>query len=488
MSDENRRISATANVDGGAGSVSSYSLSASLNTFAFGQVDFHGNKGGKESSDILTSELISAMSSEQKRMFGARSKTEVSIKASDGKGGNIAFDGFSVRPALSLQKGSGGALVSRSLSAVHQASVIDAIALSCYRISGVAKTQADFAISAPDLATRISKVIEFLRKRWSSEASTTGDELAIAKQVDAQNKPLLDYLAKILGASKDSTKLDGLDEILSARPAVNDRINGAIATTLLTQESGFFTTLRQLCHDFQLVYIPSFDPSNLGKLVTSDSLMKGTKSKAVNLTGISIELGERSVLPVNQIVVMAPTGSAWQPKVAAITGISSTQPNLMNWSVVSFPDKPKGNGKTGIIGLPSWLPSAFSAMTSEFAIQPNAGGGRERGGFAEQRVTRLAESVDSFKTGALKKLITQYAKNVYVDTAMADHRANITCELDFEWQLGQRYEVTSGGTPLFTGTLAGIRHSGGISGESGNASTALNFSYVAMNGFTLPGI
>lgn len=479
---EDRRVTATATVGGSSGSVSTIDVLLGLNAYPYVTIKFHQKGSGGSASKILNTEMIAALAEAQRGMFAARTAPDMTAQFSDGKGGEMNFQGFSSRPGYTV--GMGG--VAQLITGIHPSSMMDGLNLSIYTAPGIPIARAKVNSKAGSWAVRLAELTKGLIEKWQSLVSSTGDDATIKNDIHNQNQLFLPMWYNLLSNSTSTAEQKTLEKA-AEHPGVNDGINAALISALMARRpGGFLNNILSLNGLLQMIYVPSLDPASGGQIKLLSKLFDDSENRNVKLIGSNGLLGERGALPMGRVLVTGLGDTEWGPFVQGFSGKPPLVANRKETIVVAYPETAVPGSKLTTVDLPPFLPFPISAAPY-MKREGFAGGMRAK--TTVGALSSAATSLAAYKRGALADLCKDYARNIYIDLALSSSQVTLSTDLDLSWQVGRHYSITAtgknGGTQ-FKGMLASCQHSAVISENSPSAGTQLVFSHVEMEGFELP--
>lgn len=476
MSKESRRPTASCSVGGATGHVSSYSLKAAINSYPTATVTFHKKGSGGAASQVLGEEMISSLAGHQQNMFSLATSPNLTLNLTDGQGGTINFGGFISSPGVTVGSGE----VAQRITAVHAASLMDSLKLSIYSPTGNSANLTDLKSSAGAWSTRLKELTEKMIELWEKKPGT-GDMVAIKRSIHEQNKSFLPAWLQILNNSTESTTQAALGQ-LNAHPRVDQSINQALRMMLQSNRPQFIEVMMAINGSVQMTYAPGLDQDDFGRLILTGKLMENEEEGTVAVVRANASLGNIRNLAVGQVVV---SGVSFDDEIN-IRGLGSAAAPLKYDApvpklLVRYPDRDVTGIGVNEVPLPSFIPNRLD--TGPFRDVRGIG----RNSDSSYTMARAASiKLSEYTRGPLKEFLTDYAKNIYIDTALSGAMFTLHTDLNFSWKPGSYYSVTGPSGKMFNGLLASCTHDVSLSQDNASANTALQFVLVEMNGFTLP--
>ena len=469
-------------------SVGQVSVSYMVGAPASCSIKMHPKAGKNALVKVLTTDMANELGKIQSAAFSVRSSPDTSVVINDGIGNTLTFPGYIATPGFTHLPGA----VDRGATLVHQTGMWDGFNTSIYQWgmdAYASMEQADGGTSWASLILfSINTLIQYGMANWQSDTASDTDK-ALRSQVHATNLTLLPGIREMLTNSIATTSSDSLKSVASDPSAGQSVLNSIVSTMInymLTSRGGFWDILTQICSSFQLVYIPR--PSGYGILSTLTQAVVGSpKTLEMGMTGAEYESASGRRLPLQQVFLqMASTSYAPQTQSSAsgdpVTTLIAGWPSNTTQVTGSIMETP----------LPGWLSMSQRMMdprpdAPSLGETVNSPGEGEAVDFSDFN-TKAAKTITYFQLAdkARIALSTEYTRNIYNDTCLAQSVFRLYRPLDVRWQAGQRYTVTSGGNAIFTGFLAGVTHTMSISNQ-GAASTSLTFTHVTIGQFKLPG-
>lgn len=470
---EARNITATCSLGAG---VDRASIRAGINGFPSCEVNFHVRSKGGDAGEALSSDEVSALAGYQRSMFSDQSDPDMKVNMTDGKGGKLSFAGFTAAPSLSNNQSKMGV----SVTAVHASSAVDALKMDIYTHNY--DTGSKKPSTSASIAERIKDQTERLISLWEFNMSQKGEvERDLVKQIHSQNEPYIELWKKILKNSTETTNSEPFGKLSDngLRP-FNLSINNWICYTLLGNRPSFLQTMLALNSGFQMFYAPDIG-DGVGQLRLMEKAFDKPKNKIVVIRDIDISLGQRSVLPIGQVLVTGLGNIDFVANAEKIAGIPPRVPGNRLSIFAKYPET--GSKGFSSVPLPPYLPNPVIGSINRGLI--GGPGSERRTSLTAPHFAKWVATMKDFLKGPMHDLCTSYAKNVYYDLALAGSQAQIVTELDFGWKIGDYYSVSGAQGNLFKGVLIGIRHDMMSLQSSPTASTSLSFSHVQMDGFSI---
>lgn len=466
---------------GSAGAVSPehIRITAQINSFPRVDVRFHDIGEPNKSRSVVPEDLAAKIAADQTSMFEAAASASVSME--DGLGGTISFKGFQTNTSYELIYGG----VGYSAAAIHTSAIVDTLQTSLYKYGNLTFREiAPLITGDSTYSSWMTAALDHILERWDATALKTDNLDAISKafaqRAHTNNEKGLAAWREILKASKDIN--EHLPSIKTSALFSGDLVT-AIIGIYLNSYGSFLQTIQQFGLQFQLIYVPDMG-SGYGKFICAKDTIQQELTKKVHIMRMQLSAGAKSAIPVTQVSVNGLPGNSWRDdnlnrsKFLPAPSISMFPPTVTS-------------GRVYAVNFPGWL--RLSAAEPEKESKEEGSGPPDPAAYADKRILQDVKFRETIDTTVLK-IADEWAKNVYVDMALADSTAQITVPLDLTWELGKTYKVTTEGAKgqknknLFTGFLAGFSHNLSSSQVSPQAYTSLMFTHVQGEGFTLPGL
>ena len=445
-----------------------------VNAFPRVSVRYHDQGDTNKARKAVPENLASKLASDQRTMFESATSAQVSVY--DGIGGRLGFSGYQVNSSYEIMTGG----IGYSAGIVHSSAALDTLQTSIYRFGNTQhRTAADTPAGGTTYSSWISATLERMITDWQDHIENGNlDELskATAVRAHANNELGLRAFRAVLAASEDENpKL----EALGTDYTFKETLSSAIFNMLTGSYGSFLQTVHQFGLQFQTVYIPSAS-DGYGKYVLTSSLVENPLEKSVNIIRMTLSAGSKSILPVTQVMAQGLPTDSWRPDVvrfSAMPGLSVFPPNVTS-------------GRVYVVSVPSWLPTDTKPLynqSQQGKLPPDPAS------YEDKRTLQDKEHREMLDT-TVREAIDEWTKNIYVDMALADSVAQLHVPLNFSWEIGKVYKISSEGAKgqgsknLFTGFLAGISHSLSSLHDAPQAYTSLMFTHVQGEGFTLPGL
>ncbi len=455
----------------------SITLTIQVNSFPRADIRYHDKGDTNKARSAVPEDLATKLAQDQTSMFEAASSARVFME--DGLGGSISFRGYQTNSSYEIMTGG----IGYSASAVHASAVLDTLQTSVYRFGN--KLWRDYANTPKGGGTYsswMSAVLERMLEEWNTHVQTGNlDELTKATVIRAHNNNEvgLTALRAVLSASTD--KNQKLTE-LGTDDNFKKNITFAIFNIYASSYGSFLQAIQQFGLQFQTIYVPDIG-EGFGKYIRTSDVIQQELTKKVHIMRMYLSAGAKSIVPVTQIMVQGMPADYWRAgydnhtKFMASPAISTFPPNVTT-------------GRVYVVSAPSWLPTD---TTPERTTEAEGKQAPDPAAYADNRTLVDKEHRKELDT-TVRETIDEWAKNIYIDMALADSSAQITVPLDFTWEIGKVYKITAEGAKgqknkdLFTGFLAGITHNLSSLQDTPQAYTSLMFTHVQGEGFTLPGL
>jgi len=514
--------------------ISSFSLEASCGEPARATInankaiaDVTSLRGEEEMSDLMD---LSA--DFQKAVFeSVKLGSDCTIKVNDntrGDGNLIEFKGTVSSPSLSVSAGN----LSASFSVLHEDTQMEAFNPSIYQTdqhsmggghdgTDVLSRFSSLFDGAPGAAKshQVSDHIQMLLDATVHDGGTTeiilypaGKDPAnaehrttLVRNAHEINRVFVTKVEEFLKRSKTGTGLhvpDIGDRIKEFTLLDGGEAGGAkvdlptyrkwMLASYLGSKNFFNFLVSTVCPAFLFEYVCNLDSQSYMQHVHYNHLPKD--EIGIKPASISLNLGSTYQRPLGQVVVFGPS--------ADVMG-DGTSDALMDIGAWPNPIDPPG-GKIINLQAPGWY-APQGNMPEQIFIEPvkrpaGAQGGRQIQPNALQKARTVAKLQGANQKDVISFLQIWARKN-YGLFALQNTSASFTLPLDVSWgqvkgkPIGERYTITiepvGKGYPVavFEGHLQRVKHDVILQGAAnqGSATTTLEFQYIKMPGFELPG-
>lgn len=442
-----------------------------------------GVGNGSEVVHNITSGDISKMvEEEQRKTFSEREAPDCIVEIDDGQGNTFKFSGFVQGAGGQVGGGEAGA----SISAIHRAALMAGYRPDIYQVHEVTRGDQDTSpssVTGGSVFGRLAAIIDRKVTAWSSDEriySGIARVDAIHDEIDTVNAITGPVALELLEASEPFTRYE-LFEALQRFEGANNALNQSLINFLDTRSGNFFTTLKAIGAEFKMLYAPSLDDS-VGVFKKVSAIFGARESKSCLLVEQSAAIDSASVLPVGKIVVYGLISSEVRPK----TGASDQPPGLMPDIVAEFPEGPLQGGTCEAVQAPNFvkLPARGPWTSTGDELDFDAASGED---------DSMAEEIAEFVDATAQAFGREWAKQAYIDMALASSSCVLTTDLNLSWQPGVFYEVEAkssgdGSTMLFWGLLQTAQHTVRRSNKVGVCKTVLTFSHVLAGDLLIPGL
>lgn len=424
---------------------------------------------------LATEDVAKFMGSRQNKMFSERSNADAEITVNvknDPDAGSFSFKGFISGTAYSF----GPYNVQLADHCIPEYAQIESLSYAIYsaRIDHLLN-QADPNL---DKSETIENFINALQKHMRETYDPTSNPKADdSKYTIAQhniNEKFAKYFEELLSNSKGEDKF-GWTEVVNILYKYDTNLRNVILTTLAQQTGPFASVIDKLAEKFMCVYVPSWD--NIGKFVNKYNLFNNEEELELVICGITIDTSSGFGL--------MPTGFVGVNSPYLLPGTLAGKPAKQ---FVVYPKENAENGK-GIMYQslgPAWISEA--CHTEELK---SAAARREKGVnvVEAQQIVQDTKKQDEKAVKQNLTVLELWAKAQYAHLALSKSGVSVQCPLSFAPTVGKFYSVRAkGGAQLFKGVLRKITHSISTEGNNPQAYTTLDFAYVQMSGFSLPGL
>jgi hypothetical protein len=476
------RPKASATIGGQSISPESVRVTASINSFARVDLRYHNKTETNKAISAVPETLSQELAADQKIMFEAAEGADISIE--DGLGGTLKFKGYQTNSSYEITPGA----IGYAASIVHNSAVLDTLQTSVYKHGNTYfRDVASLPKGGEKYSSWMSVVLEKMISSWDAHVngtSTVLDDLSKAEYVRAHenNARGLAAFRKYLAACNDpNPKLSAFAESSEFLKAMNL----TIFNTYGNSYGSFLQTIQQLGLQFQTIYVPDLG-DGVGTSIVSSSLVKQELSKKVHILSMLLSAGAKNIIPMTQVILSAGPSTYWRADET-----KKANKFLPGTTVSVFPPGTT-QGRVYVVSAPGWLPTSITPRLSAADIEAGKGS-PDPAAYGDKRTMQDEKARNNMKK-PVRDMMDEWAKNVYVDMALADSVAQITVPLDLTWELGKVYKVTTTGAKgqkfkkLFTGFLSAMSHNLSSIHDSPHAYTSLMFTHVQGEGFTLPGL
>jgi hypothetical protein len=462
MSDgiEIRSPSATVSLQGNPAKVDSLTASFGINAFPTIRVGFHD--AAIPASGVLKmagSDVAARVSSQQNAMFEAQAPNS-NLTVFDGVS-NLTFSGYLSGPEYNLAIQS----VGFNTSIVHAVAAVSNLNTSIYTNKLGAWRAGDTPMT-PNIGEGLLGVLNRLRSE-KDPGLPDEESKAIVAQIDGNNSAPLEIWTQICNNSE--VVWPELEKLLKY-PQVKTNLLDMVAGTYLNSYNDFFQTMQQFQAMFSMIYVPSIKEGNMGKFIAADAAVAAEPAALlVRIRSIRMSAGPKAILPLAYVIVRGP-----KPQ--------NHRDQQYGHIVQRWPKEAQSSGQVVELGTPSWLPST---LVSARPASATVGDTLDLGSYARSQVNTDKELYETIFP-EVGQLLERWAKQHYVDFALASAYAEIVTDLNVGVEPGMRYTVQTPGGALFTGFLVHVEHVLSSIPDQLQAHTKLRFSHIEATGFSLP--
>jgi hypothetical protein len=458
---EVRKPVAKATLQGAAVKIDALTISVGVNSFPTARISFHDSSIPE--SGVLKmagTDVATRVSAQQQNMFTAQSpNSEVTLD--DGKEGILTFSGYISGPEYNL----GIQNVGFSTEIVHEASAVNTLNASIYRGNLEELRSSESPLKA-NIGIGLIALLDLMKKE-TDPGLPDEESKAIVAQIEENNEAPYKIWKKICTDSE--VEWPELEQLLT-HDSLRSSITENIKVAYLNSYNDFSQTMQQFQAMFSMMYIPGTAGDSMGYFAPANAAMEDAEDITLKIRSLVMSGGPKALLPLSYVIVRGP-----RPQIH--------RSDSYGHIVRRWPDSAQSTGQVVEIGTPSWLPSELvdAQITSE-----TVGDTLDLSAYEEGRVDAEGELYDTLFP-EVGELLTRWAKQHYIDFALASSYANIVTDLDVGIKPGVRYNVSSSEGKLFSGFLVHVEHT--VSSRPGNlqAHTSLRFSHIEAEGFSLPG-
>lgn len=425
--------------------------------------------------------LIGIAAGEQRRYLASRAEPDFTASADDGQGGKLEFEGYLSTTGIKI----GASGISAQVQAVHWAAEISGYRPDIYTVSEATRMETE--PTGASVFGRLSEILDARVTGWGSpdEREYTNIEGidSLMDDIHATNERLSGAVFDLLDGSADTTGyevFEALGELAGANVALND----SLGEILSTHNGDFFTTLTGLAASFKMVYVPDKTNATAGHFAKLSDIFAEEEEKEVAFADLDISVGNASVLPVSQVVV---TGLLSTDLRMSDVGEEILSNGTVPQIIARFPEEGGVEGGTvEAMGSPSFLQLPIQGQWE------NDGEEIDPDGMVSNRdelIAALLEFIEETAGGFGE----EWAKQGYLDTALAGTALTLVVPADFSWSAGTFYKVSAisekdGTTLMFRGLLQSEVTVLSSDQNAPQATTTLIFTHVLLGSNTLAGI
>ncbi len=453
---------------------------SSINGFPSIHARYHMSAGGVP--DAVGTAAVEAAAADQMLMFEPRTSPDTSIFVSDGKGGELSFQGLLAMPSHEV----GVSGIGSSFTCIHTASLLDVFDPSIYQIKSPPSGGGVLSTTASSIAGRVQEMLDTTIQAWSDTSKDarirgTADSDALDDAIHEQNEKVRYYVNELLSNSVESTTFPTLSR-LTKNKNVNLGLNAQIQRTIFNSSTSFFVALQSLMAQWQLFYAP-VKGAGVGRIRQMSDILVDPEKKGIACSLLLLNAGPSGSMPVTQVIVSSTVGHAPKNSEQMSRG---ARPGLVPKQIAAHPSRFQG-GRVSRSPLPPFLGYLTQSGTP-------AAGGLSAEEYRTQRDSAITD-IEDYTASDVKAFAEAWAKNHYIDSVLSPCTATLTCEFDLSWEAGKSYEVevevagANGdrlGHALFKGLLNSERHSVVISKDGGRVVTTLMFTHILLLENTLP--
>jgi len=432
-----------------------------INSFPSIRVGFHdGNIPESGVMKMAGPDVAARVSAQQTAMFTAQAPNN-SVEIQDGSGGTLSFNGYVSGPEYSL----GIQDVGFNTTLVHEASAVTNLNTSIYnRDLAIFRGQRDFAA---DIAENLWSILDTMVDR-RKHVHPDEESKAIAEQIHTNNTTPLEIWEAICNNSE--AEWPELPPLAKTSATLRLNLTSGIADIYKNSYNDFFQSIQQFQAMFSMIYVPSLTAGEMGRFISVENAITGDgEDMKVNVRSIRMSAGPRSIMPLSYVIVRGPKPKDFR--------------NLKHGHVIQrWPKSTQSNGQVVEIGTPSWLPTHLTTARQSSAT---VGDTLDLSAYQQQLVDgdkKLYQTTFPL----VGKLLERWAKQHYVDFALANSYAELVTDLNLGAAPGVRYTVSTPNGTLFKGFLVNVEHGVTSKPTQVSAYTRLRFSHIEAEGFELP--
>lgn len=427
-----------------------------------------------KAEQLATTDVAKDMGKRQNKMFSERSQADVNIRITvpeDPDAGSFTFKGLISGPVYTF----GPYSVSQSDTCVPEYALVESLSYSIYSpdLQSLQQEQADPCLDdSGTICALINDMQHKLRQDYSPDSK---DDSADKQYTEAQhkiNEKVAKHFEDLLHNSAGEKKF-GWEKILDALKDNDCNLRRVIWTILLQTPGPFSSVIERIAEAFMCIYVPEWD--DIGRFVNKYNLFNKTEELELVICGIYINTASGfGLLPTGFVGVNSPYL------------MPGTVPQEASKHFVVYPKENAEQGR-GIMHQtlgPAWITEEIA--TEEGSPQDIE---REQGVEVTEAESKVKEIKKSDEEVAKRNLtvLEEWGKAQYIHLALAKSQVQVQVPLTFKPKVGKFYRVRAKGKGnLFKGVLTGITHNISVDGNTPAAATLLEFSYVQMEGFSLP--
>lgn len=431
-------------------------ITLTVNSISTANLSTNPNVNAKDKSvNVLANDVVQELKTFQNKKF-SKSSQDITVNIYDGAQHTFVWQGLINGPAYS----SSANHVRFGINAISKIAKLDQLKTDIYFKLQPAKTfSKEFTGSVP---VRLRDELKNLIEGWTAAIEQNTQLGALDKQIllaqHAKNQEVLPIWYDILDHSDDNA-----DFIDNSQSQINTSISRYIKDIYQQPTNNFFTTMLQFCNDFKLTYLPPHNSdTEYGKLRGTSNLFATPVSKKINIIGLSSDVGNLFVPPINSVWVSG------EGSIVKKTGL--LEPGIKLFAAYPAGSDTEYTACTQRIPPPPWLNELMPIKT---AAVKNA----EKPTLDPKPQTIFFDSVGKATTDIAKiklKILTKWAQLWFQDLAYANETVTLITPLDLDWEIGKYYNVENGENKLFTALASNVRHTLTIQ----DANTMIQFSHV----------
>lgn len=420
---------------------------------------------------LSSGDIAKEMAGRQAVLFEERNNTDAHIKILGDNNNNFEFEGFTSGPSYSFSAHN----VELSDSIIPEYTKINFLNLSIYK--DIINTDAEIARPTLDETNTICMLAKAMTEKWMKEHaqgpnSTLTDD-AIRVQHDINNR-FIDYWNSLLTNSDENF---GWKNIKKITATIKDTALKRTLWSIMCQSSGSFSTvIDRFAEEFQCLYVPGW--TDIGVFLSRQDLYKNPVQLKVDPISLSFN-------SANGFGLM-PTSYLGIENAHALIN-TDDQGFLRTNRYICVPRGNVGRGGQVIRMLgPNWMPPVVPMSAAPTGSNTD---------FLPPVISNIAKQL--VKTENLQKLwesgvqdcVYEWGVAAYTYLSLVDSTAEIYVPLNFNLQIGKRYEVVNqNGDTLFKGFLNKLTHTLSTKSRSQMATTAAQFSHIEIGDFQLKSV
>jgi len=436
---------------------------------------------GGDALKINAQDFITLAEEEQAKTLSSRTAPDFSLQVEDGKGGTFEFSGFVLGAGASISEGA----VSCQVSAIHRAALMASYRPDIYQIFDATRPdESPSLVTGPSVMGRLLDIIKLRKEAWADPVERCNTGIAavdsIYDQVDTSNAISGPVAEELLEASRETTKYDVIDS-LSAYEGANSALNDSLGNYLDTRSGNFFSTLENMATEFRLIYVPDLGDT-VGKFQKISEIFGSRTEKDCATVGMDVNITSSSVLPVGKVFIHGLMAAG----VRAETEGSEVAPGFVADVIAEFPAGEASGGTFEILPAPTFMQAPLTG---------DGVGNGDSSDFTklQEEQAQTTKELMEFTAATAEAFGLEFAKQSYLDMALAGSQVSLTAELDLTWQPGVYYSVNArskidGATLLFWGLLQSVVHTIRSTAKGPVAQSSLTFSHTLLGDLLIPGM